>query len=242
MRWRLLVGAVSVAGHGLVLFALLPARPPPPRTFETGPTTMVSLVAAPPPPKVEAPKTPAEPAASPAPAAVRPSPATPRPHRALARPSRAPPVMTPVPAADSPPGDTADEVSEGELAGAATAGSGSGLGSGSGGGGTCDMTRWLQDKLRKDRLVQTAVAQAHRGKAIRVWNGDWVRRADQDGAGLAAVREAMMWEIAFAPAACRTKLVHGLVMISLADGPGAARLVVGSGDWRWSDLLSLKRR
>jgi len=31
--------------------------------------------------------------------------------------------------------------------------------------------------------------------------------------------------------------VHGIVLISLADGPGSARLALGSGVWRWSDLL-----
>lgn len=105
------------------------------------------------------------------------------------------------------------------------------------------MTRRLQTALRKDRLVQAAAAEAHRGqglgggKAIRVWNGDWIRHGEQEGNGLAAVREAIMWEVGFAPAACRAERVHGLVLISLNDAPGAARLVVGSGDWRWSDLL-----
>ena len=86
-------------------------------------------------------------------------------------------------------------------------------------------------------MVQAAVAEAHRGKAIRVWNGDWVQHGEQEGKGLAAVREAIMWEVAFAPAACRTQRMHGLVAISLNDAPGSARLVVGSGEWRWSDVL-----
>jgi hypothetical protein len=28
-----------------------------------------------------------------------------------------------------------------------------------------------------------------------------------------------------------------LVLLSLNDGPGAGRLVMGEGEWRWSDLL-----
>jgi hypothetical protein len=44
----------------------------------------------------------------------------------------------------------------------------------------------------------------------------------------------MMWEIAFAPEACRSQAMHGLVLISSG---GSARLAVGSGEWRWSDLL-----
>jgi hypothetical protein len=113
------------------------------------------------------------------------------------------------------------------------------------------MVRRLQTALRKDQRIQAAVAKARRSptgadapssKALFVWNGDWIRSHGQDGAGLAAVREAIMWEVAFAPEACRSEAVHGLVMISLDDGPGSARLVVGSGDWRWSDLLRPRGR
>ena len=70
-----------------------------------------------------------------------------------------------------------------------------------------------------------------------VWNGGWVRNGEQEGHGLAAVREAIMWEVGFAPEACRREPVRGLVLISMNDQPGSARLVVGSGQWRWSDLL-----
>jgi hypothetical protein len=104
------------------------------------------------------------------------------------------------------------------------------------------MTRRLQSALRKDRLVRAAVAQAHRGQAIRVWNGDWVRHGAEDGAGLAAVREAILWEVGFAPEACRREPMRGLVLIALDDGPGSARLVMGAGSWRWSDMLSVRGR
>jgi hypothetical protein len=97
----------------------------------------------------------------------------------------------------------------------------------------------VQRALRRDPLVQSAVFDAHRaGKAIMVWNGDWVRSGEQDGKGLAAVREAIMWEVAFAPEACRKARVHGLVLLTLGDG--ATRLALGSGDWRWSDLLATR--
>ena len=133
-----------------------------------------------------------------------------------------------------------DEVSDAQLAGAATAWSG-GEGSGSG-GGDCNMTRRLQSALRKDARVQAAVADAlassrSGGKAIVVWNGDWVRHGGQEGQGMAAVREAILWEVGFAPKACRAEPMHGLVLISLNDTPGSARLVVGSDQWRWSDIL-----
>jgi hypothetical protein len=125
-------------------------------------------------------------------------------------------------------------VSDGELDGAATADSG-------GSGGACDMVRALQAALRKDALVQAAVASAGRsgtGKAILVWNGDWVTTPGEAGRGLSAVREAILWQVGFSAPACRSASVHGLVAISLSDTPSVARLVLGGGDWRWSDLLT----
>ncbi len=95
-------------------------------------------------------------------------------------------------------------------------------------------------RCSRDPLVHTAVEDAHRlGKSVMLWNGDWVRSGDQDGKGLSAVREAIIWELAFAPEACRNKRVHGLVLLSLADG--STRFAIGSGDWRWSDLLDVQR-
>ena len=102
------------------------------------------------------------------------------------------------------------------------------------------MAGWLQGKLRQDPLVYAAVF-GSAGKALMVWNGDWIRSSGEDGKGLAAVRESIIWEIAFAPEACRSKPVHGLVVLSLGDAPGAVRLAVGQGDWRWTDLLHPRR-
>ena len=73
-------------------------------------------------------------------------------------------------------------------------------------------------------MVRAAVEDANRsGKAIMLWNGDWVRSGGQDGKGLSAVREAVIWEVAFAPEACRHQRMHGLVLLSLADGSHALR-------------------
>jgi hypothetical protein len=218
-RTRLFGGAVSVVAHLSILVALLAAWRYSPKPADPEPMT-VALVG------------PLSPAPEPTPpAAPQQAPERPPPPRNIIRPTHARNVVNPLPTDDDPTADTAPDLSEGDLAGAATAGSGSG-------GGACNMVQWLQNALRKDALVQNAVSGAHRGKAMMVWNGDWVRSAEQDGKGLAAVREAIIWEVAFAPAACRAEPVHGLVLISLGDAQGAARLVVGSGTWRWTDLLA----
>jgi len=53
------------------------------------------------------------------------------------------------------------------------------------------------------------------------------------------VREAIMWEVAFAPEACRNERMNRPVLLSLADGN--TRFAIGSGSWRWSDLLGLRK-
>ncbi len=235
-----------------MLLALLSPWTDRPTAFVPEPI-VVQLVAPPKPPAPPAPipappapvKAPAKTAAK-APAKVpvktstppKAAPAKPPP-RTTFRPVQGSPRITPLAASDRPTIGAGDEVSEAELAGAAT-GSGSGSGSGGGGGGgggDCNMPARLQSALRKSAMAQAAVANVQGGKAIRVWNGDWVKHAEQEGSGLAAVREAIMWEVAFAPKACRAQPVHGLVLLSMNDHPGAPRIVVGGGVWRWSDLL-----
>ncbi|MDP1599388.1 hypothetical protein [Phenylobacterium sp.] len=251
-RRRPLTAAASLAFHGLIVLALLNAAPTPPMAVMSEPV-VVELVA----PRFLVPAPVPVPVPTPDPAPAPPAPATPTPPvppppvpkptppkrspiKARKAVLPAPPDIKPLPATEAPAADTAVEVSEAQLAGAATAGSGSGGGSGTGageGGGDCNMLARLQRALRKDPMVQSAVTQVHRGKAIMVWNGGWVRHPGQEGGGLAAVREAMMWEIGFAPEACRKERVRGLVVVSLKDGSGSARLVLGENDWRWSDLL-----
>jgi hypothetical protein len=134
----------------------------------------------------------------------------------------------------SPAQDTSDILSEAQIAGAAHAGEG-------GGGGGCDTARLVQQALRRDPMVRLAVDQAHRrGQAIMLWNGDWVQSGAEDGKGLSVVREAILWEVGFAPTACRDQPVHGMVLLSLADG--GTRFAIGAGNWRWSDLLGLRLR
>jgi len=83
-----------------------------------------------------------------------------------------------------------------------------------GGGGGCDLARAVQQALRRDPLVRTAVEGANRlGKAVMMWNGDWVRSGEQDGKGLSAVREAITWEVAFAPQACPNQRMHQPVLV-----------------------------
>jgi hypothetical protein len=229
----------SIAAH-LVVFALLfwPHAQPMPHPVAPAPI-LVSLVELPKPEQPGPAQPPGPPTPAPAAASspqIVPRPVTPH-HAAPAQ------VLTAAAAATSETYETAetsdnsDLLSDSQLVGAVNAND-EGIGGGGGGSGGCDTERIVQQALQRDPLVRTAVEDAHRlGKAVMLWNGDWVRSGDQDGKGLSAVREAIIWELAFAPEACRNKRVHGLVLLSLADGN--TRFAIGSGDWRWSDLLEI---
>ena len=148
-----------------------------------------------------------------------------------------PPQPVPAPVlniATTPMVDNSDVLSDAQIAGAGRAGVGAS------GGGVCDMARAVQQALRRDPQVRTAVEKADRlGKAIMLWNGDWVRSGEQEGKGLATVRQAIIWEVAFSPASCRNQRMRGLLVLSLADE--STRFAIGSNEWRWSDLLDVQR-
>jgi len=236
----LVAGAVSLAAHAGLLLAILAVRIQPPMMDEPDPIAVALYQ--PPPPPPEPPKLAPEPAGDPAPAKLSPPKLPVRPPKLVP-----PPQVEPLPAKPAPTPQVVAELGEADLIGAATAGSGSGAGgAGNGpGGGGCDMVRLLQDALRKNPRVRAAMMQVHpeaaaKGKAVLVWNGDWVQSPGQEGKGLAGVRELIMLEVAFAPKACRSDPMRGLVLISLSDAPGAPRLALGSRSWNWSDLLFAK--
>lgn len=251
-RRTLLAAPISIAAHLAVALAIYQARPEPMSVYEEQPMALSLveprlLVPPPPPPAPEpdpAPKVsePAPPAPPSADAPVpEPSPDKPKPLRKARLAKAVPKDVAPLFAGKAQtdavgvaqtvaPGNG---LSDGEVAGARTAGSG-------GVGGGCDMVELLQRALRKDADVQAAVAREHSvlaGKAINLWSGDWIKGSGQEGKGLAGVRQAIIMEVGFAPAACRNETVRGRVLISLSDRPGAPRIVLGSGDWRWSQLL-----
>lgn len=216
-RTRLVAGAFTIAVHVAAVAVLLwPRVKPPSAHFEPPPEPIqVALLDTP------KPQPPGPPDVTMAAPQAAPAPPMPR----VTMRTTTPAIVTPRP-------DNSDILNDSQLAGAAS------VGEGGGGGGSCDLAHSVQQALRRDPNVRTAVEGANRqGKAVMLWNGDWVRTGGQDGKGLSAVREAITWEVAFAPEACRHQRMHGLVLMSLADG--STRFAIGSGDWRWSDLLGV---
>ena len=229
---RLAAGALSVAAHAAVFALVLVSVKP---KLEMPPPAEIPIpveIVAPPPPPPPKPKLSRQRASAPPKTADKPAPGRPASAPIVAHKTPTPPVQVPTLAAGLVKGapsqgtGSADGISEGELSGATVAGSGDGTGDG------CDMAGRVQAALRKDSLVQAAVA-TRGGRAIRVWNGDWVQTDSEDGHGLSAVREAILWAVGFAPKECRNESVRGLVLFRA----GGARLVLGAGQWRWSDLL-----
>lgn len=238
-RWsqRVTATTVAVALHVGVIAVMVFAQPFTPALVYPDPI-QVELVSEPLPPSPQPAKTEVK-APSKAPAKI--TPPKPKIERAAVKRRPMPANIKPIPVrAQMAEEDSAPppSLSESDLAGATTAGN-----SGGGGSGRCNMVQYLQAALRRDRDVQAAVGAAHRAsgaKPVYVWNGDWIRNGGEDGAGLAQVREAILVEVGFAPAACKTDPVHGLVVLTLSDAPGAPRVAVGQGAWRWGDLLHPK--
>lgn len=226
-RRRAIALSISTVFHLAIFGGLLLARVPPLPAVEAD-AIVVSYVdfAAPIPTS----------AVQPPAAAAKPATPKPPPRAAVAvKAVRPTPESLPAPkikAIDAAIGAAAEpsaELSDGQLAGAASAESGEE-------GGGCNMAARVQSALRKDPLVRTALLSSA-GRATLVWNGDWVRSGGEEGKGLAAVREAILWEVGFAPPACKTRAMRGLILLSLNGAPGATRLAIGAGEWRWSDLL-----
>jgi hypothetical protein len=107
----------------------------------------------------------------------------------------------------------------------------------------CHVGQSLEAALRRNPRVLAAVIQARRpsstfGNAIVIWNGDWVRSRDEDGKGLAAVREAISLQIVSESPKCLAQPMRGQILIAFGQAADDASLAIGGTAWRWSDLLA----
>ena len=190
----------------------------------------------PPEPAAEPPPPPPEPA-SPAEAAPAPEPA----NEALAPPL---PDLT-AEAAEPQAEALAAALASAEAAAAAEYGSGAlaDLGALSGGGDRCGLGEWLQATLQNDPDVRVALSQVPRGarsvaNAVMLWNGAWVEARGYDGRDtLAPIRRMIADGLRTAPSQCRDEVMTGPRFIAVGDSAQTTVLAVGSGLWRWSDLL-----
>lgn len=263
-RRRIFALAASLCLHAALLAALLDGRaaPPPPSA-----PVMVTLydsagpTSGPAPGPASGPAAAAEaaPEESAAPAIAEPAPSPPETSPAVETPpvaEAAPPEPPPPPLAEAAPDFTTDPVDPtAALAAAIVRGTPSeavsdapgdataALASLGGAGDPCQLTEWLQGLLADDPFVRAALARLPLDRrsvanAVMLWDGRWAEA--RTGAGedlLQPVRQAITTRLAQAPAECRDYWMAGPRFISVTDQRRPTTLALGSGLWRWADLL-----
>ena len=222
------VVAASVLAHALVLAALLQAQAETPQSPEIG-AINVSLYDG---KLISAAQTP--PAPAPAPKMASETPSEPKLEKADIEPPPEiePQVIDVLSVAPDPLLERDPLLDPVALAVAASSAAGQ----------PCQLTVWLQQALQADPQVQIALPLIPRparsvANAIMLWNGAWVEPPAQASGGVSTLQQALIAGIRAAPIACQDQVIHGPELIILLDGAGATVLAIGSGDWRWADLL-----
>ena len=110
-------------------------------------------------------------------------------------------------------------------------------------GGTCDLTAPVQAALQSSEAVRASLPLIPADKrsvanAVMVWKVSWLAEDQQlDATAIAAIRDVVAETIADATPECRLQPQAGPRLL-LLSGPGdTVVLAVGSGQWRWQDLL-----
>ncbi len=220
VRRILLFGLVALA-HSALLIAFLVAAPAP-LTRPVDPPILLgfaAITAAP--AAAKAPPTPSQPAAGPplVKAWVAPSPSD------LVLPAPPPAVPSPAPSAPQSASLSAPLPSI-----AATA-------------ETCDMLARLQQRLRTDpealKALQSVPSSARSvANAILLWDGTWTDAQALGGVAVfGPLHDAVVQTVRSAPPACQTEQVRGPRLIAVPDGKGSTIVGLGSGLWRWTDLM-----
>lgn len=107
----------------------------------------------------------------------------------------------------------------------------------------CAVVERLQRALQADVAVQTALAMIPRdarsvANAVSVWNGTWANPDDVGGATtVQALQSLIADQLKRTPPACRLQILRGPRLITLQSEGGPTVLAVGSGEWRWADLV-----
>lgn len=74
-------------------------------------------------------------------------------------------------------------------------------------------------------------------EAIVIWNAGWSEMAASTDAPLASVRIAMQQTLRALPSDCLAEIVAGPRLIQIATEQGTTFLAIGSGQWRWAQLI-----
>ena len=75
--------------------------------------------------------------------------------------------------------------------------------------------------------------------AVLLWDGQWMDEgASSRGTAAGPLRRAVEQVVADAPQSCREAAAKGPEFIAVPDGARTVMIVIGSGEWRWADLLA----
>lgn len=153
------------------------------------------------------------------------------------------PIVEPQPPVDPEPltpqfDAEPDPATTGDAAGVVSA-----VGAAGGAGAACPVVASLQAALEGDARASSALASIPRtsrsvANAVMLWDGGWI--APQRAGGAAAVdaiRNAVASMLAQTTDDCRTRTNLGPVFVPVRSEAGTTILAIGSGAWRWVDLL-----
>jgi hypothetical protein len=114
-------------------------------------------------------------------------------------------------------------------------------------GGTCDLTAPVQAALQSSDAVRASLPLIPPDKrsvanAIMVWKVAWLAEDQQlDATAIAVIRDVVADTIAAATPECRLQPQAGPRLLLLSGAGDTVVLAVGSGQWRWQDLLDTAR-
>lgn len=113
--------------------------------------------------------------------------------------------------------------------------------------GACDLTAPVQAALQADRAVASALPQIPQARrsvanAIMIWDAGWITIDDpREAPARTAIRDTVAQTVAAASEQCRLQPQGGPRLILIPGQAAATVLALGSGVWRWQDVLDTAR-
>lgn len=107
----------------------------------------------------------------------------------------------------------------------------------------CGVVETLQRALQEDAAVQAALALIPKdarsvANAVSVWNTTWTVPGEaREAAALQALKALITNRLGETSPACRLQPLRGPRLITLQSARGPTSLAIGSGEWRWADLM-----
>ncbi len=108
----------------------------------------------------------------------------------------------------------------------------------------CGMAAALQAAVENDESFRAAVMRIPRSNrsvanAVMLWDGAWVDGSVVGGGDvMSPIRAAITAVVARADSSCRAMPVVGVRLLSVQGSDGVTILALGSGQWRWANLLA----